>query len=115
MAILYQHLPFQDPPKFTQIAIFGLKLRHLATMAHTLSGALRTFRSHLQSVTVQFVICYLRLRGGRAEISSEANLRVIHDCGKALRIDKSQRIHLYTDYEQRLPDGLFSNQKSKFG
>jgi hypothetical protein len=27
-----QHLPLQDPPKFTQIVIFGLKMRHLATL-----------------------------------------------------------------------------------
>jgi hypothetical protein len=27
MAIkIYQHLPLQDPPKFTQIVIFGLKI-----------------------------------------------------------------------------------------
>jgi hypothetical protein len=24
--IIYQHLPFQDPPKFTQIGIFGSKI-----------------------------------------------------------------------------------------
>jgi hypothetical protein len=29
---LYQHLPLQDPPKSTQIAIFGLKICHLATL-----------------------------------------------------------------------------------
>jgi hypothetical protein len=28
----YQHLPLQDPPKFTQIGIFGLKIYHLATL-----------------------------------------------------------------------------------
>jgi hypothetical protein len=28
----YQHLPLQDPPKFTQIANFGLKIYHLATL-----------------------------------------------------------------------------------
>jgi hypothetical protein len=27
-----QHLPFQDPPKLTQIGIFGLKIHHLATL-----------------------------------------------------------------------------------
>jgi hypothetical protein len=27
-----QHLPLQDPQKFTQIGIFGLKLCHLATL-----------------------------------------------------------------------------------
>jgi hypothetical protein len=27
-----QHLPLQDPPKFTQIGLFGLKICHLATL-----------------------------------------------------------------------------------
>jgi hypothetical protein len=29
---IYQHLPLQDPPKFTQTWIFGLKIYHLATL-----------------------------------------------------------------------------------
>jgi hypothetical protein len=29
---MYQHLPMQDPPKFTQIGIFGLKRCPLATL-----------------------------------------------------------------------------------
>jgi hypothetical protein len=29
---IYQHLPLQDPTKFTQIWIFGLKIYHLATL-----------------------------------------------------------------------------------
>jgi hypothetical protein len=29
---IYQHLPLQDRPKFTQIWIFGLKTNHLATL-----------------------------------------------------------------------------------
>jgi hypothetical protein len=28
---LYQHFPLQEPPKFTQIGILGLKINHLAT------------------------------------------------------------------------------------
>jgi hypothetical protein len=28
---IYQHFPLRDPPKFTQVAIFGLKIYHLAT------------------------------------------------------------------------------------
>jgi hypothetical protein len=32
---IYQHLPLQEPPKFTQIWIFGLKTNHLATLADT--------------------------------------------------------------------------------
>jgi hypothetical protein len=29
---MYQHLPLQDPPKFTRIWIFGLKTNQLATL-----------------------------------------------------------------------------------
>jgi hypothetical protein len=29
---IFQHLPLQDPPEFTQIGIFGLKTNHLATL-----------------------------------------------------------------------------------
>jgi hypothetical protein len=32
---IYQHLPMQDPPNFTQIWIFGLKTNHLATLLFT--------------------------------------------------------------------------------
>jgi hypothetical protein len=30
--IIYQHLPLQATPKFTQIDIFGLKIYHLANL-----------------------------------------------------------------------------------
>jgi hypothetical protein len=29
---IYRYFPFQDPPKFTQIVIFGLKMYHMATL-----------------------------------------------------------------------------------
>jgi hypothetical protein len=29
---IYHQLPLQDPPKYTQIWIFGLKICHLATL-----------------------------------------------------------------------------------
>jgi hypothetical protein len=32
---IYQLFPFQGPPKFTQIGIFGLKTNHLATLLGT--------------------------------------------------------------------------------
>jgi hypothetical protein len=32
MAVKYYKFPFQGPPKFTQIGIFGLNLKHLATL-----------------------------------------------------------------------------------
>jgi hypothetical protein len=30
---LYQHLPLQDPPKYTQFGIYSLKINHLATLS----------------------------------------------------------------------------------
>jgi hypothetical protein len=35
--IISQHLPLQDPPKFTQLGIMGLKMCHLATLILLLS------------------------------------------------------------------------------
>jgi hypothetical protein len=32
---MYQDFPLQDPPKFTQKGIFGLKTNHLATVVST--------------------------------------------------------------------------------
>jgi hypothetical protein len=32
---IYQHLPLQDPPKITQIWVFGMKIYHLATLLLT--------------------------------------------------------------------------------
>jgi hypothetical protein len=29
---IYQHYPFQGPPIFTQVGIFGMKIYHLATL-----------------------------------------------------------------------------------
>jgi hypothetical protein len=29
---IYQHFPFQGPPKYTQIGILGMKIYHLATL-----------------------------------------------------------------------------------
>jgi hypothetical protein len=37
---IYHHLPLQDPPKFTQIWIFGLKTNHLANLVAQIHGAL---------------------------------------------------------------------------
>jgi hypothetical protein len=36
---MYQPFPFQDPPKFTQIWIFCLKINHLATLETMLSAS----------------------------------------------------------------------------
>jgi hypothetical protein len=39
---IYQHFPFQGPPKFTQIGIFGFKTNHLATLQRRATGKNRT-------------------------------------------------------------------------
>jgi hypothetical protein len=42
--VLYQHLRLQDPPKFTQIGIFGLKMCHLANLSRkVVSSVLGTY------------------------------------------------------------------------
>jgi hypothetical protein len=40
---IYQHLPLQDRPKFTQIGIFGLKTNHLATLLENALTQMLTF------------------------------------------------------------------------
>jgi hypothetical protein len=35
---IYQHLPLKDPPKFTEIGVFGLKIWHLATLKLGITG-----------------------------------------------------------------------------
>jgi hypothetical protein len=42
-----QHFPFQGPPEFTQIGIFGLKINYLATLAETANS--------LDNVGMQFL------------------------------------------------------------
>jgi hypothetical protein len=36
MAVNYtKHFPFQGPPEYTQLGIFGMKINHLATLVST--------------------------------------------------------------------------------
>jgi hypothetical protein len=45
---IYQHIQLQDPPKFTQIGIFRLKIYHLATLLETrLLHIIKEFRKRL--------------------------------------------------------------------
>jgi hypothetical protein len=44
---IYQHLPLQDPPKFPQIRIFGLKTNHLATLDGILKFKNKLFKEIL--------------------------------------------------------------------
>jgi hypothetical protein len=39
----YQDLPLQDPTKFSQIGIFGLKTNHLATLLDFINYSLTNF------------------------------------------------------------------------
>jgi hypothetical protein len=38
---MYQHHPLPEPPKCTQIGIFGLKINHLATLPEPLGDRIR--------------------------------------------------------------------------
>jgi hypothetical protein len=38
---MYQHHPLPEPPKFTQIGIFGLKINHLETLPEPLGDRIR--------------------------------------------------------------------------
>jgi hypothetical protein len=70
---MYQHLPLQDPPKFTQIWIFGLKTNHLATLDLTAcrelfvvffgQSALGNRKAQIRSQNQnQFRLLHIRLR-----------------------------------------------------
>jgi hypothetical protein len=52
-----QHLPLQDPPKFTQIGIFGMKICHLATlvMASKSVSGLTDYKEYQFCVTILFL------------------------------------------------------------
>jgi hypothetical protein len=40
---IFQYFPFQGPPKYTQIGIFGTKINYLATLARTHSTSIAVF------------------------------------------------------------------------
>jgi hypothetical protein len=61
---IYQHLPLQDPPKFTQIWIFGLKTNHLATLVGGVVFRVRTFDClfvRLMVLNMYILMCYALL------------------------------------------------------
>jgi hypothetical protein len=55
-----QQFPLQDPPKFTQIGIFGLKTNHLAALNGTLFGGLTKNRLKLFVTSARCEIWRLR-------------------------------------------------------
>jgi hypothetical protein len=56
---MYQHLPLQDPPKFTQIGIFGLKICHLATLVIFSQKCIRLKSVYKAQLTFQLRHCYI--------------------------------------------------------
>jgi hypothetical protein len=67
---IYQHFPFQGPPKHTQIGIFGLKINHMATLMHkpevttcSLKHQSKTFLSTVQDICTyeQSFTCHFEL------------------------------------------------------
>jgi hypothetical protein len=58
----YQHFPLQDPPKFTQIGIFGSKTNHLASLKatyHPVPIYPGGIRSHDPQPTASYVFAYV--------------------------------------------------------
>jgi hypothetical protein len=58
---IYQHLPLQDPPKFIKIAMFGLKIYHLATLARAPNVRQMLFSSTGNAVTCHYKHLFLEL------------------------------------------------------
>jgi hypothetical protein len=56
---MYLHVSFQDLPKYTQIAIFGMKMYHLATMMYACTGC--TYVGMKSLVSYIFRIIYATL------------------------------------------------------
>jgi hypothetical protein len=48
-----KHFPFQGPPKFISIGIFGVKINHLATL-HSGTGTVRKECCHLVALLAKF-------------------------------------------------------------
>jgi hypothetical protein len=77
---IYQHLPSQDPPKLTQIGIFGLKTNHLAAqVVIALSRLLSVFSRHEFCTSANFFSkCWLHLcRGKKVSVVSQKVLDFI--------------------------------------
>jgi hypothetical protein len=56
---LNQHFPLQDPPKFTQIGIFGLRTNHLASLVQRRAFPLRLFTRRLCNSEIRsFLLAY---------------------------------------------------------
>jgi hypothetical protein len=67
----YQHLPLQDPTKFTHIWSFGLKTNHLATLQRSSPQKKTSHKSHCvrNEVEVQFVSTKLEKEAGLPDFS----------------------------------------------
>jgi hypothetical protein len=61
---IYQHFPFQGPPKYTQIEIFGLKIYHLATLGTRRADVNgNEVRWQTENIHKAIVCCVHRSRG----------------------------------------------------
>jgi hypothetical protein len=69
---MYKHFPFQGPPKFTQIGIFGLKINPLATLTQLQNDFQSNSICWADTFGDTFEKCLLQI-----DIYSEINLSVI--------------------------------------
>jgi hypothetical protein len=49
---MYQNFPSQDPPKVSQIGIYGLKKYHLATLLVIAQNFTKNFKNKLQMLNL---------------------------------------------------------------
>jgi hypothetical protein len=58
---MYRHRPLQDPPKFTQIGIFGLNIYHLATLQPMLPGQYHLKKSTRHQEPIKSAACQFQI------------------------------------------------------
>jgi hypothetical protein len=106
--LIYQRLPLQDPPKFTQIWIFCLKTNHLATLDSTSKRSDFGFR--FQSA-VPKTLCVTS--GFKNALVIRIN-KVPEIGGAVACCSKSGCNWNQTTAEQVSPNGLFRNYLGNF-
>jgi hypothetical protein len=92
MSIKYvcQHQPLQDPPKFTQSGIFGMKIYHLATLVVCSNGD-----SHFYLLPVTYAVIKARVTR-LGEFSPNGWLLTLGSFIKIEEVDHILWIHFFT-------------------
>jgi hypothetical protein len=98
---MFQHLLLQDPSKFTQIAIFGLKISHLATLRHLARRSATKWRNNCMNSRLPL----FRPFPDVGEVGKKASAF----------FSQKKNSHNFLHNYQGCQMVNFSNQKSQFG